>query len=96
MDPGRLHESQKARVHYQSPDGQHLLCGLGNVYREMDGEKYQIWHPTKRAVNCMPCTKRIEALVRFQISGLNADQLEDLIAHIESFRASNGTSEGQQ
>jgi hypothetical protein len=97
-DPGRLNESQRARVHYQSLDGQTLMCGHGNVYREMEGEKYRIWHPTKRPVTCASCTKRIESLVRFQVAGLSAGQLEDLLAHIESFRVppENGTPDSTE
>lgn len=85
-DPSRANESQRMKVHYASPDGSTLMCGLGNVYREMDGERYQIWHPTKRPVDCTSCTKRVEALVRFQLKGLTAEQYEDVLAHIESFR----------
>lgn len=86
IDPSRVQETQKVKVHYAALDGQHLMCGLGNVYREVDGERFQIWHPTKRPVSCASCTKRVEALTRFQLKGLTAEQYEELLAHIESFR----------
>jgi hypothetical protein len=86
-DPSRQNEDTRARVHYLAPDGQVLMCGLGQVYREMDGEKFQIWHPTKRPVTCASCTKRLESLVRLQLNGLPAEQLEDVLGHIESLRA---------
>lgn len=87
MDPARTQQETRVRVHYAAPDGQKLLCGLGHVYRELDGERFQIWHPTKRPVTCTSCTKRLESLVRFQLSGLGSGQLEAILAHIESFRA---------
>lgn len=94
FDPSRVHENQKMKIHYQALDGNTLLCGLGNVWREADGERFAIWRPTKRPVTCLSCTRRIEALVRLQANGLTAGQYEDLLAHIESFRASgNGTTE---
>jgi hypothetical protein len=85
-DPSRLNEHTRARVHYLAPDGQVLLCGLGNVYREMNGEKFQVWQPTKQPVTCTACTKRLESLIRLQLVGLRSEQLEDILAHIESFR----------
>ena len=87
IDPSRLNDHRPAKVHYQSIDGQELLCGLGNVYREVDGEKFQVWQETKRPVTCHSCTQRVETIVRFQLRGLTSGQYEDLLAHIESFRA---------
>jgi hypothetical protein len=86
IDPSRMGEHQHMRVHYRSLDGQTLMCGLGKIYREVDGEKFQIWQPTKRPVTCNSCTKRVESLVRLQLKGLSSEQFEDLLAHIESFR----------
>jgi len=87
FDPSRVNEAARMKIHYQSIDGRTLMCGLGLVFREADGERFRIWHPTKRPVTCTSCTKRIEALVRFQIADLTAEQLEELLAHIESFRS---------
>jgi hypothetical protein len=86
IDPARQTQETRVRVHYAAPDGQTLLCGLGHIYRELDGERFQVWHPTKRPVTCTSCTKRLESLIRFQLTGLGSAQLEDILAHIESFR----------
>jgi hypothetical protein len=86
IDPARQQAETRVRVHYAAPDGQTLMCGLGRVYRELDGERFPVWHPTKRPVTCASCTKRLEALTRFQLNGLDSEQLEAILAHIESFR----------
>ncbi len=96
IDPTRIpSEHNRSKIHYQALDGKELLCGLGHVYREIDGDRYQIWYPTKREVTCLSCTRALEAIVRFQLNGLSSEQLEVLLTHIESFRVpENGTGTG--
>ncbi len=91
FEPSR-HGRDQSAVHYEAPGGQELLCGHGHVFKEIDGERYRMWAPTKQPITCASCTKRLELLARMQIQGLTAAQLEELLDHIASIR--NGHANG--
>lgn len=84
--PGRESHHDHAQIHFAGPGGQELLCGHGQVYKTIDGEKYRIWCPTKRAVTCGSCIKRLELLTRMQLGELDSVQLEALLDHIGALR----------
>ena len=87
MKPAQERNSKPPRVHYESPNGQKLLCMQSDVYRTIDGERMRIWFRTKRPVTCASCTKLLEIRTRKELRGLNGDQLEDIQAHIATFRS---------
>jgi len=87
IDPATgVRKSSGPRTHYEAADGQASLCGLVNVFHELDGEKIRVWHRTKRPVTCKSCTKCVEILARNQLTGLTGEQMEDILAHIDTFR----------
>lgn len=87
MLPGQMSRSQTPpKIHYEAPDGQRSICTQAEIFSVVDGEKLRVWHRTKRPVTCRPCTKRLEMTVRSQLATLTSDQLEDIAAHIGTFR----------
>jgi hypothetical protein len=88
VDPSKADRGPvtKPKVHYEAPGGAKSLCSQATVYRTIDGERMRVWHRTKRAVTCKPCVKRLIVEARAQLEGLTGDQVEDILAHIDTFR----------
>lgn len=74
------------KIHYEAADGKRLMCGQSDIYIVEDGERMRIWYRTKRPVTCKSCVKFMEQRVREEIKGLTAENYEDLLAHIETFK----------
>jgi hypothetical protein len=83
-------KAEGAKIHYEKPNGMRSLCGQVSVFTTIDGEKMRVWYRTKRAVTCKGCTKRLEIVTRDAMRGLTADQMEDIQAHIDTFRIGLG------
>jgi Fe-S-cluster-containing hydrogenase component 2 len=83
-------KAEGAKIHYEAPNGRRSLCSQVCVYTTIDGEKMRVWYRTKRAVTCASCTKALEITTRKAIHDLTADQLEDILAHIDTFRIGLG------
>ncbi len=82
MEPARMKESRPAKVHYEALDGRLLLCGLTTIFTRVDGQDIRMWHRTDREMNCGSCRKALEVIVRMQLRGLPAADLEDLLTRI--------------
>jgi hypothetical protein len=83
-------KAEGAKIHYEDPGCHRSLCGQVAVFTTIDGEKMRVWYRTKRPVTCKGCTKVLEIMTRKAISGLTAEQLEDIQAHIDTFRLGLG------
>lgn len=79
--------SKDPKVHYEDPGGLILYCRTSNsrIFTVVDGDRIRIWHRTKRPVTCTACTKKQELTIKEQLRKLNAEQLEDIAAHIDTF-----------
>lgn len=75
-----------AKVHYEHDNGKRIRCEQSRIYIIVDGERMRVWHRTKRAVTCKSCIKYMEQQVRDAIKGLDSEQYEDLLAHVETFK----------
>jgi hypothetical protein len=87
MKPSHEDRDHPAKIHYESDNGKRLMCEQSDIYLVADGERMRIWFRTKRDVTCKSCVKLMEIRVRDVLGGLTAQQYEDLLAHIETFKA---------
>ena len=85
-------EGSGSKIHYEAADGQASLCKQVRPVRVLDGESCRVWYPTKRPVTCKTCINILEVMIRDDLTGLTGDQLDDIAAHIKTFRVKYGTS----
>ena len=79
-------EGSGSKTHYEAADGQTSLCKQVRVFRVVDGETCRVWYPTKRPVTCKGCVGVLRVMVRAELAGLTGDQLDDIAAHIKTYR----------
>jgi hypothetical protein len=92
VQPGTQGRTTAPKIHYEAPSTLASLCGQAEVFAVVDGDKMRVWHHTKRLVTCKGCIKAMEIQVRKELAGLNGDQLEDILAHIDTFKNRYGAT----
>jgi hypothetical protein len=93
MEPSRQgHGAETAsKIHYESENGRTTLCAQVQVFRVVDGEKMRVWYRTKRDVTCKSCIAKVRVMTSSDLAGLTGEQLEDIRAHIDTFRNRYGS-----
>lgn len=88
--------SNAPKIHYESPDGRKLMCGQAEVFHTVDNQELRIWYHTKREVTCKSCITAVRIMVRKELDGLSGGQLEDLRAHIDTFKNRYGAMQSSE